>query len=140
MFSQIRSQKTRHLRQSNADEFIIIELRNFPFPERINNYNIIPLRRIYIIRYLADVVLRQRLVDFPESLVVYGNCDIKQLASISKLAPCNRLDALFFAFEHVIDDSHSIVDVGERHRRNMHTTRLLHQILDGNRAVAQAAI
>ena len=140
MVSQVGGNQTRYLRQAHANKFIISELCYFSFPERINNHYIVPLWRIYIIRCLADVMLRQRLVDLMETLVISGNCDVQQLVAVSKLTTCYRLDAVFLAFKDEVDDSHCIVDVGQRHRWDMHTPRLLHQILNGDGAETQAVI
>ena len=140
MVSKVGSNQSRHLRQPNAKIFIISELRQFSFSERVNHEDVVPLRRVGIIRQLADVMQRQRLVDLTEALVIPGYRDIHQLVAVSKLAARDGLDAVLLAFEHEIDDSHGVVDVGESQRRDMHSTRLLHQILDGDSAVAQAAI
>ena len=140
MIPQVGGNQSRHLRQSNAKIFIISELRQFSFPEGINHKNVVPLRRVDIIRQLADVMQRQRLVNLAETLVIPGNRDIHQLIAVTELAACDGLDAKFLAFEHEIDDSHGVVDVGESQRRDVHSIRPLHQILNGDSAVAQTAI
>ena len=85
-------------------------------------------------------MLRQRLVDFTETLVISGNSDVKQLVAVTELAACNGFDAISLAFEDKINDSHCIVDVGQSHRRNMQTPRPLHQTLNGDSAEAQTVI
>ena len=140
MVSKVGCDQSRHLRQSNAKIFIISELRQFSFSERVNHKHVVPLRRVGIVRQFADVMQRQRLVDLAKTLVISGYRDIHQFVAVTELAARDGLDVVLLAFEHEIDDSHGVVDVGESQRRDMHSTRPLHQILDGDSAVAQTAI
>ena len=85
-------------------------------------------------------MLRQRLVNLTETFVISSDGDVKQLVAVTELAARNRFYAVFSAFEDKIDNAGSVVDVGQRQRRDMQTTGLLHQILDGDGAEAQTVI
>ena len=85
-------------------------------------------------------MLSQRLVDLTETLVISGNGDVKQIVAVPEFAARNRFYAVFFTFKYKINNAGSVVDVGQRHCGNMHTTSMLHQILDGDRAETQTVI
>lgn len=103
----------------------------------INHKGVLKLRSpdfkiTVVVEMIAEV-----FIQFPESLVVFGNAHILLLRPIPEVNAQHRTNAVLRSHAHKIQATGSVVDVGEGNDGKPLLTKKLKQLLRGEDAVAQ---